>query len=305
MIATILLLVAVFSVVLSLVTQSDLQLGDLLLNFGTEMLGAFATFILLDLMLQSQRERELHKQVAQRRRKLNRLNAIEEARKEAERKKKARIEATIQLMQADETEVRNAILDKMRQLDLFTDANLTGVNLEGAPLIGAVLRNTNFWHANLKRTWFTYADLRGAHLKHANLQNAYLDYANLQNTFCWYANFSGASLREANLEGVEFVDPDWKKLPAFAFDKLAKQGRIEMDDDTSSEEMKLLGELTAQIWHAVFDENTILPDGQKWNPNIDLKRFTHRNHPDFWRSTDTNSPAHELSQDEQSGADIA
>jgi hypothetical protein len=132
-----------------------------------------------------------------------------------------------------------------------------------------------------------------------------LDYANLQNTFCWYANFRGTSLREANLEGVEFVDPDWKKLPTFALEKLSKQGRIKDNEVTSEEEFQILGELTAQIWHAVFDENTILPDGQNWNPNIDLNRFTDRSHPDFWRSTDTNSPAYELSQDEQSAAGIA
>lgn len=32
----------------------------------------------------------------------------------------------------------------------------------------------------------------------------------------------------------------------------------------------------------VFDEATILPDGTKWTPRTDMRRFTDPNHPKFW-----------------------
>jgi hypothetical protein len=43
---------------------------------------------------------------------------------------------------------------------------------------------------------------------------------------------------------------------------------------------------------AIFSEKTTLPDGSKWTPNIDLMRFVDREHDDFWRSDDPDSPAY-------------
>ena len=41
-----------------------------------------------------------------------------------------------------------------------------------------------------------------------------------------------------------------------------------------------------------FNEKTKLPDGKKWTPDTDMARFTDPEHPDFWRSDFTGSPAY-------------
>lgn len=42
----------------------------------------------------------------------------------------------------------------------------------------------------------------------------------------------------------------------------------------------------------IFNEKTTLPDGTKWALDIDMTRFTDRDHPGFWRSNELYSPAH-------------
>ena len=39
----------------------------------------------------------------------------------------------------------------------------------------------------------------------------------------------------------------------------------------------------AKLEGVIFDENTILPDGQNWSRNVDLTCFTDPDHPDFWQ----------------------
>lgn len=34
---------------------------------------------------------------------------------------------------------------------------------------------------------------------------------------------------------------------------------------------------------AIFDPNTILPDGSHWVEGVDVKRFTDAAHPNFWQ----------------------
>jgi hypothetical protein len=41
---------------------------------------------------------------------------------------------------------------------------------------------------------------------------------------------------------------------------------------------------------AQFDENTILPDGTNWQPDIDMSRFTDPNHPNFWHISTRPAP---------------
>jgi len=131
--------------------------------------------------------------------------------------------------------------------------NFRNANLRGADLSGAKLSKVNFWYANmekanLSRVSIPSADLIGVDLRQALLDDAILTRANLE-----YADLRGANFGGADLRGVNF----WQStLTETLFDT------------------------------ARFDGNTIMPDGQKWSPTVDMKCFTHANHPNAWRPAD-------------------
>ena len=132
-------------------------------------------------------------------------------------------------------------------------ANLRNANLRGVDLSAAKLNNVNFWYANmekanLNRVSIPSADLIGVDLRQALLADAILTRANLE-----YSDLRGANFRGADLRGVNF----WQST------------------------------LTEAIFeHARFDGNTVMPDGQKWSPTVDMQCFTHPNHPNAWRPAD-------------------
>ncbi len=72
-------------------------------------------------------------------------------------------------------------------------ANLFRANLEGAEIIGSILRNSNLTETNLKNS-----DCKGADFERAILEKANLQGADLLSTF-----FEEADLRDANLTGVK------------------------------------------------------------------------------------------------------
>ena len=80
-------------------------------------------------------------------------------------------------------------------LDLY-QANLDGVDLAGAYLVGVLFTNARLRDANLSGAWLQRADLRGADLRGANLNGADLTGA--------YVNRS--DLRGADLRGAVLTD---------------------------------------------------------------------------------------------------
>ena len=102
--------------------------------------------------------------------------------------------------------------------------------------------------------------LKDCELSNANLENANLSGANLESANLWFANLQGAvlqvtSLRNAWLEAANLKGADlW-------------QSSLE----------------NARLKNALFSETTILPDGSKWTPDVDLQCFTKSDHPDFWQ----------------------
>ncbi len=113
------------------------------------------------------------------------------------------------------------------------------------------------------------AKLRGAKLALADLQGAVLLGADLQGAFLWHAHLQGAYLVRANLQGAHLCYTD-------------RQG------------VTLRGEFSL----AKLDETTTLPDHTRWTPHTDMARFTDSDHPDFWRSDDSDSPAYEPKEQE-------
>jgi uncharacterized protein YjbI with pentapeptide repeats len=93
---------------------------------------------------------------------------------------------------------------------VLNKADLRGVDLRGANLYAADLREVNLQGANLRGATLTLANLRGANLWEANFQGAILAYTDLQDTTHLDTNFSGAILQEAKLQGVIFLGVDFQ-----------------------------------------------------------------------------------------------
>ena len=121
-------------------------------------------------------------------------------------------------------------------------ATLQSANLEGAILASANLERINLRLANLEEVELWCANLEGAILKFANLRGANLKFANLRGGILGDANLEGACLGGANLEGA-----------------ILQSANLE----------------------GAFLEGVILPDGMMWANDVDMKRFTHEEHPEY------------------------
>jgi hypothetical protein len=103
---------------------------------------------------------------------------------------------------------------------------------------GSLAGKTLHW-AKLQNADLIEADLRGTNLGDAELQDANL----------WYANLQGASLGKANLKKTELGGA---KLQGTDLQEADMRG-AKLNDDTE------------------FDERTILPNGENWTPETDMK----------------------------------
>lgn len=138
----------------------------------------------------------------------------------------------------------------------WQNTTLTGANLEGAEMWDADMsgEESALEEVNFRSANLTAASFIDAWVGPAIFENANLQNADLRNTFLAFATFKGANLVGADLRGA------MKALPATENSPMSK--------------------------------NMILPDGSKWTPETDIGIYTDPDHPDFWRSDDSNSPAH-------------
>lgn len=114
--------------------------------------------------------------------------------------------------------------------------------LVGAYFGAAILKAADFQGAVLNNANLRDADLRGAVLKGADLRAAHLAGADL-----WNADLTDADLRGANLWGARL-------------------------NATRLRGARLNG---ANLANAVFDIDTILPDGTRWTEEVDPFLYTH------------------------------
>ena len=136
----------------------------------------------------------------------------------------------------------------------LSSIDLDGVNLASAFLQGAIFSkdadSPNFSQAYLQYAKFEnvsylFPKFFKAHLVDADFQRATLYAADFREAVLWGANFQDTNLTSAALRGAQFSD--------------GTDG-VDFGGD------------------AKFDENTILPDGTHYNPELgieQLKRFTH------------------------------
>jgi len=151
-------------------------LSGLLQNFGTEMAGAIATFLLFELIVGNRQEKE----------------------------------RLIRVFGSQDNAIAKHAIEELRAHGWLEDGSLYGANLRRANLQGTVLIG-----ANLQGTVLIGANLQRANLWDANLQGANLRDANLQRANLWNANLQGTNLRDANLQGAKLdtntILPDGSK----------------------------------------------------------------------------------------------
>lgn len=108
-----------------------------------------------------------------------------------------------------------------------------------------------------KRGWLSGGDglLEGKALHYADLKGANLYYANLRGT-----DLRGADLQAADLIGADMRDADLRGANlhnAMVMWRNKKTGEVRQ----------------ANLTHAVYDERTILPNGENWNAEVDWAQF--------------------------------
>lgn len=152
----------------------------------------------------------------------------------------------------------------------LSNANLEGANLSGAELGGAILSEANLEGANLSEAYLGRANLNGASLLGANLSGAFLLGANLSKANLGFATMSKAYLERANLSGAElgFANLSGAEL------EFTNLSGAELTQANLSGAFLLGANLTdanvteEQLSEANLDENTTLPNGQKYHPLI-------------------------------------
>jgi uncharacterized protein YjbI with pentapeptide repeats len=176
-------------------------------NSGTEMLGAFLTFILLE-VIRGRRERKAQEKAEERR--TEDLKALQRSvgkQLQEQMRRFVQAQEIARLWAAKTLEERQPILAGMKATGLLRGANLRNADLQGANLYKADLRGANLEGANLQEAGLEGANLQKAGLEGANLQGANLKKANLQGANLFSVSLQGRpptklNLQITNLEGV-------------------------------------------------------------------------------------------------------
>jgi hypothetical protein len=117
-----------------------------------------------------------------------------------------------------------------------------------------------------KERWLWDGTLHQANLSGANLEGAFLKDADLQGTNLAEANLNKANFVNANLRHVFFFRANMQEAALFG---VQLQGAMLTGANLH----------WAYLEGAQFDVLTILPDGEFWTPQTDMRQFTH---PEEW-----------------------
>lgn len=168
------------------------------------------------------------------------------------------------------------ILDRMMSENLLRAANLSQValcevhleraNLVNADLCRASLLDTDLERANLQGAQLDQADLKNAKLIKANLRDADLHRVRLEGALMADADLSGADLQHACLQGASLFDAE---LCGACLDHADLRGCCLMYANLEG----------ASLEGTLFDETTVMPNGEPWSAHTDLMRFTSNAQP--------------------------
>lgn len=164
----------------------------LVLNLGTEIMGAGLIYLVFDWFIGGRERREA-----------------------AEREMEAHKKDLIARMGSAVHDVAIEAVEELRRRGWLTDGSLQGkflprANLLGADLMGANLERAILIKANLLGADLRFANLKRAYLEGANLERAIVPDANLRGAFLHNATLQEASLQNADLSGAEILGTDLK-----------------------------------------------------------------------------------------------
>src|SRR5690606_4613568 len=145
--------------------------GGLLLNLGTELVGGAVTFVLLELVLGTKRQKE---------------NLIAD-------------------FGSSVPEVAIHAAEELRRHHWLTDGSVRGMSFVGATLKGAPLKDAQLEQADLMHVDFQEATLSGANLEGANLIKAKFNGAKLVDAKLRRVHFLGADFQGADLNSADFT----------------------------------------------------------------------------------------------------
>ena len=186
---------------------------------------------------------------------------------------------------------------------LLKGVDLSGANLENAKLSGANLRWTNLKEANLRNAKLIGTDLRDTDLRFADLKNADLSQAKLNSAKLFGANLQEAKLFGANLLVADLQNADLRKaeMQATNLGEMQQRGTNMPKDIPSPAKLryaKLQGAylkgaiLPSQRYQGTIPPHesylycAVLPDGEKYTPTTDMKKYTDPQHHEFQETHD-------------------
>lgn len=246
---------------------------SILLNLGSELIGAGITFLLIDQLL-GQRERQADEERATASSKADLI---------------ARLGSNVRSFAV-------AAAEELRRRGWLSDGSLHGVSLmtadlQSAPLAHAQLTRVNLSDANLQQADLGRAVLAEASLDGANLYGAYMLAVDLQRASLIRATLGGADLREANLQQAELVMADLRQSRLTRADLRSavlstadlRGANLQQADlrhaygreaDLRGADLQGAMLQDARFDAAQMDEHTVLPDGTRWVVGRRLDEFT-------------------------------
>ena len=161
-------------------------LEGFLQNFSTEMFGGFVTFLLIEVLIVTRKEREAAQQ---------RDEQAEQERLEAEA---AKLEDLLHRLTSRVNSEAMRASEELRfcgwiEDGTLDDCNVTGADLQNCNFARARMRRVRFHRANLREASFYYADLRGAFLVGVDASEAIFRGADLTGAYLQGANLTGAA----------------------------------------------------------------------------------------------------------------
>jgi uncharacterized protein YjbI with pentapeptide repeats len=162
-------------------------------------------------------------------------------------------------------ERKGSVIRFLIDAELINKLNLSDANLESANLESACLES-----AHLKSAIFIGANLWSANLKSAIFIGACLSSANLSSTNLWGANFENACLSSANLWGANLENANLSSacLTSANLENANLWGANLENANLENANLK-----SAKLEKATLNEETILPDGSKYQLPAQLAKF--------------------------------
>lgn len=98
--------------------------------------------------------------------------------------------------------------ERQTQIALFSNADMSRMDLSGAVLSGMNMYRVSLSKTNLQAADLSWANLRSARLRYANLRDAELTAATLSGAYLLHADLRGANMKDVRLENTHLGSVD-------------------------------------------------------------------------------------------------